>query len=69
MNKPTKAALKSIPTFATELEERAFWESQDSSAHMDWAKAQPVSLPNLKPTTKTISLPLPQEALGTNGLP
>ena len=63
MNKPTKAALKSIPTFATELEERAFWESQDSSAHMDWAKAQPVSLPNLKPTTKTISLPLRQDPL------
>ena len=58
MNKPTKAALKSIPAFATELEERAFWESHDSSAHMDWAKAQPVSLPNLKHTTKTISLPL-----------
>ena len=69
MNKPTKAALKSIPTFATELEERAFWESQDSSAHMDWAKAQPVSLPNLKPTTKTISLPLPQDPLSTSGLP
>ena len=63
MNKPTKAALKSIPAFATELDERAFWESQDSSAHMDWAKAQPVSLPNLKPTTKTISLPLPKDPL------
>ena len=69
MNKPTKAALKSIPTFATELEERAFWESHDSSAHMDWAKAQPVSLPNLKPKTKTISLPLRQDPLSTNGLP
>ena len=69
MNKPTKAALKSIPTCATELEERALWESHDSSAHMDWAKAQPVSLPNLKPTTKTISLPLPQDPLITSGLP
>jgi hypothetical protein len=69
MNKPTKAALKSVPPFATELEERAFWESHDSSAHMDWAKAQPVSLPNLKPKTKTISLPLPQHPLGTSGLP
>ena len=69
MNKPTKAALKPIPAFTTELEERAFWESHDSSVHMDWAKAQPVSLPNLKPTTKTISLPLPQDPLGTSGLP
>lgn len=69
MNKPTKAALKSIPAFATELEERAYWESHDSSAHMDWAKAQPVSLPNLKLTTKTLSLPLTQDPLGTSGLP
>ena len=69
MNKPTKAAMKSIPAFATELDERAFWESHDSSVHIDWAKAQTVSLPNLKPTTKTISPPLPQEPLGTNGLP
>ena len=69
MNKPTKAALKPIHAFTTELEERAFWESHDSSVHMDWAKAQPVSLPNLKPTTKTISLPLTQDPLGTSGLP
>ena len=69
MNKPTKAALKPIPAFTTKLEERAFWESHDSSVHMDWAKAQPVSLPNLKPTTKTISLPLTQDPLGTSGLP
>ena len=69
MNKPTNAALKSIPAFATELEERAFWESHDSSVHVDWAKAQPVSLPNLKPTTKTISLPLPRDPLSTSGLP
>ena len=62
MNKPTKAALKSIPAFATELEERAFWESHDSSAHMDWANAQPACLPNLAPT-KMISLPLPQDPL------
>ncbi len=69
MNKPKKAALKSIPAFSTELEERAFWESHDSSVQMDWANAQPASLPNLKPTTKTISLPLPQDPLGTSGLP
>ena len=69
MNEPTKAALKSIPAFATELEERTFWETHDSSVNMDWAKAQPVSLPNLKPKTKTISLPLPQDPVSTSGLP
>ncbi|MBK8121330.1 MAG: BrnA antitoxin family protein [Sulfuritalea sp.] len=59
MSKPTKA----IPRFASEAEERAFWESQDSTAHVDWSKAKRVVLPNLKPTTRTISLRLPQHLL------
>lgn len=63
MNKPAKTALKPIPEFATEVDERAYWESHDSSEHLDWSKAQQVSLPNLKPSTKTISLRLPQHLL------
>jgi predicted DNA binding CopG/RHH family protein len=59
MSKPTKA----IPRFANEAEERAFWESQDSTAYVDWSKAKRAVLPNLKPTTKTISLRLPQHLL------
>jgi len=59
MNKPTKA----IPIFATELEERAYWESHDSDDHLDWSKAKKATLPSLKPTTKTISLRLPQHLL------
>ena len=59
MNKPTKK----IPHFATEAEERAFWEDQDSSDYLDWTQAQRVVLPNLKTTTKTISLRLPQHLL------
>lgn len=59
MNKPVKA----IPKFRSEAQERAFWESHDSSTLVDWTKAQKVSLPNLKPTTKTISLRLPQHLL------
>ncbi len=59
MNKPAKP----IPTFANEAQERAYWESNDSSEHLDWSKAQKVVLPNLKPTTKTISLRLPQHLL------
>jgi predicted DNA binding CopG/RHH family protein len=50
---------KTVPDFQSEAEERAFWESHDSSDYVDWSKAQPVSLPNLKPSTKTISLRLP----------
>lgn len=54
---------KAPPQFANEAEERAFWEAHDSSDYLDWTKAQRAVLPNLKPTTKTISLRLPQHLL------
>lgn len=54
---------KATPKFANEAEERAFWESHDTSEFLDWSKARKVVLPNLKPTTKTISLRLPQHLL------
>ncbi len=47
------------PEFKTETEERAFWESHDSSDYVDWSQAKPERFPNLKPSTKTISLRLP----------
>lgn len=59
MNKP----LDTVPEFSSEAEERAFWETHDSSDYLDWTTAQKVVLPNLKPTTKTISLRLPQHLL------
>ena len=59
MSKP----LKTIPKFASETEERAFWEQQDSTDYLDWTTSQRVELPNLKPSTKTISLRLPQHLL------
>ena len=58
-----KKRLKAIPKFANEEEERKFWEQNDSSDYLDWNNAQPVVMPNLKPTTKTISLRLPQHLL------
>jgi predicted DNA binding CopG/RHH family protein len=61
MSKPT--AKQAIPAFKTEAEERAYWESHDSTAHVNWSKAQKVKLPNLRPSTKTISLRLPQHLL------
>jgi predicted DNA binding CopG/RHH family protein len=63
MTKPTKAALKASPKFKNEKDERTYWESHDSTSRVDWTKAQNVALPNLKPTTKTISLRLPQHLL------
>ena len=55
--------LEPIPTFSTEAEERTYWESHDSTEHLEWSKATKVRLPNLKPTTRTISLRLPQHLL------
>jgi predicted DNA binding CopG/RHH family protein len=52
-----------IPKFKTEAEERKFWETHDTDGYVDWSKAQRVSFPNLKPSTKTISLRLPQSLL------
>jgi predicted DNA binding CopG/RHH family protein len=51
--------LKSIPQFRNEAEERRFWETHDSSNYVDWSKAERVRLPNLKPSTTSISLRLP----------
>jgi len=59
--------LKKIPHFKTEAEERAFWESagNDSSEYVDWSKAKIVRFPNLQPSTKTISLRLPENLLAS----
>ena len=51
MAKPTKP----IPQFADEAQERAHWEAHDSTVYVDWSHARKVTLPNLKPTTQTIS--------------
>ena len=51
------------PNFKSEAEERAFWESTDSSKFVDWKQAQRAQFPNLKPSTKTISLRLPESLL------
>jgi predicted DNA binding CopG/RHH family protein len=55
--------VKKVPKFNTEQEEREFWETHDSSDHVDWSKAESVSLSNLKRSTKTISLRLPEGLL------
>ena len=54
---------KKIPKFETEADERAFWETHDSAEYVDWTQARQVSMPKLKPSTKTISLRLPEGLL------
>ena len=55
--------IKQIPNFETEDEERAFWATHDSTDYLDWSQAKPAMLFRLKPSTKTISLRLPESML------
>ena len=50
---------KPLPKFKSEAEEREFWETHDSTEYIDWSKAERVQFPNLKLTTKSISIRLP----------
>ncbi len=60
MKKPNKLA---IPSFKNEKEERIFWETNDAADYFDLSKAKRVTMPNLKPTTASISLRLSQSFL------
>ncbi|MGD9900119.1 MAG: BrnA antitoxin family protein [Calditrichaceae bacterium] len=52
--------LKNIPKFNSEDEERRFWAEKDSNEYIDWRKSKPMFFSKLKPSTKTISLRLPE---------
>ncbi|HEY3171020.1 MAG TPA: BrnA antitoxin family protein [Thermoanaerobaculia bacterium] len=55
--------VKSIPRFRSEDEEREFWATHDSTEYFDWSRAVRVVFPNLQPSTRTISLRLPESLL------
>lgn len=55
----SRRALKTIPAFRSEAEERRFWETHGTTGYVDWSAARPARFPNLKPSTETISLRLP----------
>lgn len=52
-----------IPKFKNEDEEREFWWNLDLSEYFDPDNFVPVSFPNLKPTTKPISIRIPEYLL------
>jgi len=60
-----KPAPKRIPRFRSEAEERKFRETHDTDGTLDWSKARLVTFPNLRPSTRTISLRLPEALLNT----
>lgn len=47
----------------TETDEAAFWQNTDTADYVDWSRASRVRMPNLKPSTATISLRLPEGML------
>lgn len=56
--------LKQIPQFKNEDEERDFWNTHDSTEYINWSKAyRNVTFSNLKPSTKTMTIRIPQMLL------
>ena len=58
-----KKKIKKIPNFKNEDEERDFWATADSSEYFDYSKPIELDLSDLKFSTETISLRLPQSLL------
>lgn len=58
-----KKIIKAIPKFHNEDEERDFWATADTTEYFDTSKPVKFNLSNLKPSTETISLRLPQYLL------
>ncbi|QTA93415.1 BrnA antitoxin family protein [Desulfonema magnum] len=54
---------KKIPKFNSEAEERVFWQQNDSSEYLDWSDAEEVVFSQLKPSTRTISIRLPESMI------
>src|SRR3990172_2648900 len=55
--------LRKLPKFKSEQEEREFWAKHDSTDYVDWSKARLSIFPNLKPSSRTISIRLPEALL------
>jgi len=58
MKKPLK-----IPKFNNEDKEREFWSNLDLSEYFEASDFEPVSFPNLKPSTTPISIRLPNHTI------
>lgn len=52
-----------LPKFKNEDEEREFWWKLDLSEYYEPEDLEPVSFPNLKPTSRSISIRIPEYLL------
>ena len=55
--------LKKVPKFKSEKEELEFWSPHDSADYIDYSKTKRALFPNLKPSTRTISIRLPESLI------
>ena len=58
-----KFPIKEDPKFKNGDKEREFWATHDSTEYVDWKKAKRIKSPKLKPSPRTISIPLPESML------
>ena len=52
--------LKKIPTFKSSAAEEQFWATHDSTGYIDFSRVELGFFPELKPSSKTISIRLPE---------
>jgi predicted DNA binding CopG/RHH family protein len=52
--------MRKIPKFETEDQEREFWASANSTEYVNWRQARRLKLTQLRPTTRVISIRLPE---------
>jgi predicted DNA binding CopG/RHH family protein len=55
--------LKKIPYFSSEKKECDFWQKVDSTEYIDYSKLEKARFPNLKLTTKPITIRMPVSLL------
>ena len=55
--------LRKLPKFKDEKEEVRFWSTHNSTNYVDYSKAKRILFPNLKPSTRTISIRLPESLI------
>jgi len=58
-----KSIKKKIPKFKSTDEEIEFWDKNDATDFFNFQNLEKISFPNLKPSTKMISLRLPEALL------
>lgn len=58
-----KNKTKKVPKFKSEDQEREFWSKNEVTDYFDVKGGKKINFPNLKPSTQTISIRLPEDLL------